>query len=399
MSSGISSSAPAGGGAAALLLGAALCGLDAGAIGYVLPAMRADTGADPLQASWLVSFYVAGTLVAIPLGGAAVRRYGGVPVFRLCAAISAIGALVALIAHDPLVIVAARLAQGVGQGPLMPVAAAIIAMHWPAERQGRLMGGISLAYGAFFLGGTILAPALLAFGWRSTFGLAAVVSVAALMMVRSHPATAAAHAPGVATRAVYFVPELAAIAALSLGTGMGQAVVIFFPTLAVQRLGVTPAAAAILMLPLVVGGVATTIAITAMLDRLGARTLLAVGALATLAGILLASLAPASRPGFLVAAGLLGIGITGLCGGPLRYAAARAVAVSEQGPAQSAVALFTNIGVLAGSMMLGMLGARGADERAALELAMGAACIIMAVTFLPVAAIHAHVRKGETRAR
>jgi len=46
-------------------------------IGYVLPAMRADTGASALVASWLLSLYVVGTLVAIPTAGLAVRRRSG----------------------------------------------------------------------------------------------------------------------------------------------------------------------------------------------------------------------------------------------------------------------------------------------------------------------------------
>ena len=52
-SNGLPTPAPRGG--AALLLGAGLCGFDAGMVGYVLPAMRADTGADALLASWIVT--------------------------------------------------------------------------------------------------------------------------------------------------------------------------------------------------------------------------------------------------------------------------------------------------------------------------------------------------------
>jgi predicted MFS family arabinose efflux permease len=140
------------------------------------------------------------------------------------------------------------------------------------------------------------------------------------------------------------------------------------------------------MVPLVVAGVATTVAVTALLDRLGAKTVLTVGAVATLAGVAVAAFALPLRALFVVAAALLGVGITALCGRPLRYAAARAVPASQQGPAQGGVALLTNVGVLAGSAMIGAVGAHGGDERIALEFAMGIACALMAFTLTPVGA-------------
>jgi MFS family permease len=377
-------------GGAALLLGAALCGFDAGMIGYVLPAMRADTGASALVASWLLSLYVVGTLVAIPTAGLAVRRWGGAAVFRSCAALAAIGALIALTARAPAILVAARLVQGLGMGPLLPVAAAIVAIEWPPERQGRLMGLLSLAYGVCYLGATVVAPWALGLGWRSMF--ACSFAAAAVAAIRSAPSTGSNSvtiAPPLYD-AMRALRHIAALGALSFGTGIGQAVVVYFPTLAVQRLNVAPAASAPLMLPLVIAGVATTLAITAILDRLGAKIILAAGAAATLAGIALGASAPAERLFFLGATALLGAGITGLCGGPLRHAAAHAVRREEQGPAQAAVALLTNIGVLAGSTMLGAVMSHGSDERAAIEIAMAIAWIVMAATFSAVVALPRH---------
>src|SRR5258708_31001988 len=87
-------------------------------------------------------------------------------------------------------------------------------------------------------------------------------------------------------------------------------------------------------------------------------------------------------------AGLLGLGITGLCGGPLRYAAARAMPAGAQGLAQSAVALATNVGLLGGSIVIGSLAAIGGDERAALQMALLATCPGMAATFLSLPGFH-----------
>ena len=386
MSSAISSKGadtPAPRGGAALLLGAGLCGFDAGMVGYVLPAMRAETGADPLLASWIVTLYIVGTLAAIPLAGVLVRRWGGAMVFRACAAVAVAGAAAAFFARDPVTLVAARLVQGIGMGPLLPVAAATVAVGWPAARQGRFMGFISLAYGVCYLGATGVAPWLLGFGWRMVFAASAGIALAALLLARE-TGTGRLELGRASLQPMQASREMTAIAALALGTGIGQAVVIFFPTLAVQRLGVAPGEAALLMLPLVVAGVATTVGIMARLDRVGARTLLAAGAVLTLAGTVLAAFPPASRPLFLLAAGVLGVGITLLCGGPLRYAAGKAAPAAEQGPAQGAVALLTNVGVLGGSVILGAVGASGLDEQAALQLALGVVSALMLATFVPV---------------
>jgi MFS family permease len=374
-----------------LLVGAGVAGFDAGMIGYVLPAMRADTGADALVASWLVSVYVAGQLAAIPVAAWAVRRAGGATAFRACAALAALGALLAFLARDTSVLVAARLVQGLGIGPLLPVAAAIVATQWAPERQGRLMGLLSLAYGLCYLGSTVVAPWALGLGWRTMFGFScAAAAIAAIATARDTGAPALEL--GRPLLGVDVNRQTVALALLSLGTGVGQAVVVYFPTLAVQRLRVSPGEAAVLMLPLVVAGVGTTVAITALLDRLGAKTILTAGAVATLTGVAVAAFAPPLRALFLIAAALLGVGITALCGGPLRYAAGRAVPASQQGPAQGGVALLTNVGVLAGSAMIGAVGARGMDERAALEFAMGIACALIAFTLAPVGVLAAHRR-------
>ena len=371
---------------AALLLGAALCGFDAGMIGYVLPAMRADLGVDALMASWLVTLYVAGTLAAIPLAGFAVRRLGGTAVFAACAAVAAAGAAGAFLARDPAAIAAARAVQGLGMGPLLPVAAAIVAMQWPAERQGRAMGYISLAYGVFYLGATGIAPWVLSLGWRAVFAFSALAALAALAASRALGAARIVLATPT-LEAVQGSRTMLAVAALSLGTGVGQAAVTYFPSLAVTRLGVTPSQAALLMLPLVVAGLAATLAVTVWLDRVGAKAILAGGAALTLAGVALAAFAPPGRLAFLAGAALLGTGICALCGGPLRYAAARAVAARDQGPAQAAVALSTNVGLLAASLVLGAIGGRAGDAISAIQVAFAVACAFMAAAFVPVVAL------------
>ena len=165
-------------GAAALLMGAALAGLDAGSIGFVLPAMRAATGASAQTASWLLTVFVAATLLAVPLAGLATRRWSAIGLFRLCALLAAAGAALASVGGQGSLLVA-RAVQGLGQGPLLPLAAAVVVLQGPQQRQGRFIAGISLAYGVAFLAAMVGTPLLLQWGWRLAFvasgGLALVV--------------------------------------------------------------------------------------------------------------------------------------------------------------------------------------------------------------------------------
>lgn len=380
----------------ALIGGALLAGFDAGAIGFVLPAMRAATGASAQAASWLLSVFVAATLVAVPLCAVAVRRWGAPRLLRACIAFAALAAASATLAPGTGTVLAARALQGLAHGPLLPLAAAVVVMHWPPQRQGRLIGLISLGYGLAFLAAMVGTPWLLQFGWRSGFAMSCALALATLALplpAHTGAATVDLATPNGMWRSLLCRPMLA-IAVLAFGTGVGQAVLVWFPTLAVARLGVAMTDTSLLMLPLVAGGLAATLLVIALLDRLGARPLVFGGALLTLAGVLLAAAAPASHVAFMAGAAVLGLGITGLCGGPLRYAAARARPMAEQGLAQGSVALLTNLGVLGGSILLGVLAGRGGDTRAAIEGALLLACALMAVAFLAALALPARAAAG-----
>lgn len=298
---------------AALLLACTIAGFEAGAVGYVLPAMREALAADTYTASWLVSAYVMGMLAGIPLAGIAALRFGAGPLLWIALAVSMGGAALALLGHSFAVLLVARVLQGFGHGPIPALATALVAQRWPAERQGRTLGTLSLTY------------------------------------------------------------------------GVGQALLVWFPTVAIARVGVPAAATAVPMLPLVVGGIAATLAITAWLDRLGARVVVAASAFAALAGLLVAVLMPPSLAAFMAGVGLFGFGVVGLCGGPLRYAVAQMLPAHAQAPAQSAVTLLTDLGLLGGTMLVG-----ATAEGAGIERALLAAGAAMAVSFLAIRLLPPH---------
>lgn len=424
MSSATSSSpaADAGGPPWAALLAplgsAALAGFDAGAIGFVLPAMRSATGAGAQLASWLLSAFVAATLVAVPVAAILARRRPAARLLRGCLMLAAAAGAAAAAAPGIEPVLLARVLQGLAHGPLLPLAAAVLVTRAPALRHGRVLGLLSLAYGLAYLAAMVGTPFLLAWGWRAAFALCAVLALASALLPLPAPAMPSAHAapaasvgsappadtsakglagthpqaPGPSPPAapvwrLFVGRPMRAIAALALGTGLGQAVLVWLPTLAILRIGLSPQASVWPMLALVAGGLSATALVTWRLDRLGARPLVAAGAALAMAGLGLAAAAPASGLVFAAAAAALGFGVTALCGGPLRYAAARALPLSEQGPAQGAVAWLTNLGVLAGSLLLGAVAGSGAGGGPAAAQAVLVVGALMAVSFLAVPAL------------
>ena len=365
--------------AAALVAGSAVGGFDAGSIGLMLPAMREASGADATAGSLLVSLYIAGGLAAVPLAGWLAGRVGAARIYATCAAIAALGAALALGTSDIRWLFVARLLQGIGQGPLLPLAAAIVAMQWAPERQARWIGAISLAYGIAFTSAIVATPLVMRIDAHAPFALTLALAAIACLPMPDSRAARNGKPPSWLNR------RLAALLAIAAGTGLGQAAVVYMPTLAILRLGVTQADTGMLMLPLVTCGIAATVGITLWMDRIGPRVLLIAGALGTLAGIAIATWGPASSAAFAVGTALLGLGITGLCGGPLRFAAVQVVPRESQAGAQAAIVLVTNVGVLAGSVLIGGFAGLLADERAALQAALLVACAAMAACFVPLA--------------
>jgi MFS family permease len=365
------------------LLGAAVtAGFEAGAIGYVLPAMRQATGASAQQASWLLTAFVAATLLAVPAAALATRRWPATRLLRASLAGAVLAGGLATLLPGPGPLLAARVLQGLAIGPLLPLMAAVVVMHWPAAQQGRLLGQLSMAYGLSFVAATLGTPWLLQWGWRSAFALGALLAAASLAWpLPAGPAAQGGHGTGRSPSpwALALSRPMHAVVLLALGTGVGQAALVWIPTLAVTRLGLGMTATAPLMVPMLLGGLAATVLVIQRLDRLGARPLALLGAGVATAGLLLAVAAPAGRLVFMAGSAGLGFGVGLLSGGPLRYAAARALPREAQGLAQGAVAWITDLGLLGGSLLLGHLAGQGASDSAGVELALGCAGGAMAL--------------------
>ena len=127
--------------AAAVLIAA----IDTYVIVLALPAIMADVGIgiDQLQAATpIISGFLLGYVVVMPMLGRLSDVYGRRPLLLLCLAVFAAGSLVTASAHDLGSVVAGRALQGLGGGGLVPVTLALVADLWPADRRGVPLGVI-----------------------------------------------------------------------------------------------------------------------------------------------------------------------------------------------------------------------------------------------------------------
>lgn len=226
-------------------IGLFVAALDAYAVVTLLPAMLADIDlpVDRIeQASPVISGFLGGYVVAMPLLGALSDRRGRLPIYLAGLAAFGVGSAVTAAAPALGWLVAGRAIQGLGGGALVPLTLAAVADTVAAERgRGLLLGVVSAiqeagsvagpAYGALVAG---LAGWL---GWRFVFAVdvpLAIVLGAALVIAwrrRSQSDETAARGPGSAAPG----PEsrgsgsLDVAGGILLGLGLAALVVGLYP--------------------------------------------------------------------------------------------------------------------------------------------------------------------------
>jgi MFS family permease len=178
---------------AALCIGVFVSGLDQTVVVSVLPRVITDLNVPITErdkASWIVTAYLLGYTVAMPLIGRAADVHGYRDLFGICAALFALGSWLAAIAPGLWSLVAARAIQAVGGGGMVPVALAAAAFLYRGRARVLALGAVAGAAEA----GAVLGPLYGAImvhelGWRWIFWvnlpLTAVLVVAVAAILRA----------------------------------------------------------------------------------------------------------------------------------------------------------------------------------------------------------------------
>jgi MFS family permease len=179
---------------AGVLLGAA----DTYVVVIVLPAIMASVGIDIAhlqEAAPIVSGFLLGYVVVLPLFGRLSDVHGRAPVLTACLVLFAAGSLITASANTLGVVVAGRTLQGVGGGGLVPVTLALVADLWPARRRGVPLGVVGAVQELGSVAGPLYGAALSAAStWRAIFYVNMPLAAAVAVGVRTRRAHRGAHA-------------------------------------------------------------------------------------------------------------------------------------------------------------------------------------------------------------
>ena len=138
-----------------LMLGMLLAAIDQTIVATALPTIVGDLGGID-QLSWVVTAYLLGATVTMPLWGRASDLYGRKSLFLVAIAIFLAGSALSGAAQDMTQLIAFRALQGLGAGGLMTLAMAIVAEIVSPRERGRYQGYIQMVFVLASVAGPLL---------------------------------------------------------------------------------------------------------------------------------------------------------------------------------------------------------------------------------------------------
>jgi MFS family permease len=211
-----------------------------------IPAMQQEFGLTAAQVALITSIYLFPSMFSALAAGALADRIGTRPVFTGALALYGIGAVVLLLDPSLTVLLTVRFVQGIAFGAVLSMSVAIIgavvASGPPAARaQGQRIITMAIAEAVF----PAAAGALLAVAWFAPFALQLLALPAAALcwVVLPSVRTSRKGGGGGGMRTVASSPAFAGVQLLgALRFIFKFAILTYFPLLAVQQVGLSPAA-------------------------------------------------------------------------------------------------------------------------------------------------------------
>jgi EmrB/QacA subfamily drug resistance transporter len=427
---------------AVLFVGVLMGALDIAIVGPALPAMRQEFGADERAIAWVFTIYVLFNLLGTPLMAKLSDRLGRRLVYTLDVALFAIGSLLVATARSLEQVLVGRAVQAFGAGGIFPVASAVIGDTLPAEKRGRALGLIGAVFGIAFLLGPFVAALLLRFGWQWLFivnlPVAAALMAASwrilpgalpraaalpfdwagvlcfsaalgalalgLSNVDSHRlgtslaqplvwglllagALACAATVAVERRAAdpllrpswFASRQIRLVALFATGAGLGEAGMVFLPDLAVSALGMSAHESSYILVPVVLALAVGSPVFGRLLDRTGPRPIVLAALVALAAGAALPALLPTTRTVLAIAGALVGLGLSGLLGAPLRYILLAEIPAEERAASQGLLTVFIGVGQLFCGVLIGAIASSAGGGALGYREAFGAIAVLVAL--------------------
>ncbi|MEV6106914.1 MFS transporter [Streptomyces sp. NPDC051940] len=145
--------------------------------------MAVEFGSSQNTVLWIINIYTLALAALLLPAGAIGDRLGRKPMLIAGLAVFGIGSIAAAVAPTAEVMLAARLAGGVGAAMIMPITLAVITSTFPEEQRGKAIGvWTGVAGGGGVLGMFVSALLVDVADWRWLFALPVVLAVVAVAM-------------------------------------------------------------------------------------------------------------------------------------------------------------------------------------------------------------------------
>jgi MFS transporter, DHA2 family, multidrug resistance protein len=128
--------------------------LDTSVTNVVLPHLQGSLSAGLDEVSWVITSYLAANAVVIPATGWLAGLFGRKKFFLICATLFTVSSFLSGVAPDLTTLIIARIFQGLGGGPIIPLSQAILWEIFPFHQRGLAMA----VWGLGFILGPILGP-------------------------------------------------------------------------------------------------------------------------------------------------------------------------------------------------------------------------------------------------
>ncbi len=170
---------------AAVICGAFISVMDVSVVNVSLPHMRGAFGADLSTITWVATSYSIAQIIMITMSGWWSTVLGRKRFYLFSYALFTLGSALAGTSGSLTEMVIYRAIQGVGGGPLIPIAQAILRESYPSRQQGMAM--------AIFGMGVVVAPAMgpvlggwltEEYGWPWVFYINIPISLAGMLLVK-----------------------------------------------------------------------------------------------------------------------------------------------------------------------------------------------------------------------
>src|SRR3954470_16827601 len=166
-----------------LLLAMLLASLDQTIVSTALPTIVGDLGGLN-QLSWVVTAYLLGATVSMPLWGRISDLYGRKPLFQTAIVVFLAGSILSGVSQSLGELIAFRALQGLGAGGLMTLAMAIVGEIISPRERGRYQGYIQMVFVLASVAGPLLGGVFADdLSWRWVFYVNVPIGVIALTVI------------------------------------------------------------------------------------------------------------------------------------------------------------------------------------------------------------------------